>query len=84
MVANPQRALLDGVPALSVSMPKLGVQWPVAFAASSVLVVCGTPLIKAGLNAAAHGGEGVGLSFQPTNPRVVFPSLEITGLERIA
>jgi hypothetical protein len=28
MATNPQRALLGGVPALSLSMAKLAVQWP--------------------------------------------------------
>src|SRR5581483_8684380 len=61
MATNPQRALLGGVPALSVSAAKLICQWPIAFAASSIFVVCGHSLIKAGLNAAAHGGGSMGL-----------------------
>ena len=62
MATNPQRASLGGVPALSVSAAKLVRQWPVAFAASSIFVVCGHSLIKAGLNAAASGAGSTGLA----------------------
>jgi drug/metabolite transporter (DMT)-like permease len=61
MATNPQRALLGGVPTLSVSAAKLLRQWPIAFAASSIFVVCGHSLIKAGLNASAHSTGSIGL-----------------------
>jgi multidrug transporter EmrE-like cation transporter len=61
MATNPQRALLGGVPTLSVSAAKLLRQWPIAFAASSLFVVCGHSLIKAGLNAAAHSADSIGI-----------------------
>jgi drug/metabolite transporter (DMT)-like permease len=63
MASNPQRAVLGGVPAVSFSVAKLALRWPVAFAASSVFVVCGHSLIKAGLNAAAaHSAVSIGLA----------------------
>lgn len=63
MATNPQRALLGGVPAVSLSVAKLALQWPVAFSASSIFVVCGHSLIKAGLNAAAaHSAASMGLA----------------------
>jgi drug/metabolite transporter (DMT)-like permease len=62
MVTNPQRALLGGVPARSFSVAKLALQWPVAFAASSIFVVSGHSLIKAVLNAAAaHSAASINL-----------------------
>jgi uncharacterized membrane protein len=62
MATNAQRALLGGIPALSFSVAKLALQWPIAFAASSIFVVCGHSLIKAGLNAAAaHSANNMGL-----------------------
>ena len=63
MATNPQRAVLGGVPAASFSVAKLALQWPVAFAVSSIFVVCGHSLIKAGLNAAAaHSTASIGLA----------------------
>lgn len=62
MATNPQRAFLRGVPALSVSAAKLVRQWTVPFAASSIFVVCGHSLIKAGLNAVASNVANMGLA----------------------
>jgi len=79
MGVDPQSALPVRVAAPSVSASaKLIRQWPVAFAASTIFVVCGHSLIKAGLNAAAAGASGTGLAGRIAH--VLFQPLVIEGL----
>jgi drug/metabolite transporter (DMT)-like permease len=79
MATDPQRALLIRMPtSLASASARLLRQWPVAFAASTIFVVCGHSLIKAGLNAAASGASGTDLAGRITH--VLFQPLVIEGL----
>ena len=79
MATNPQRALAIPAPASFVStLSKLVRLWPVTFAASTLFVVCGHSLIKAGLNAAASSVSSVGLAGRMAH--VLLQPLVVEGL----
>jgi uncharacterized membrane protein len=79
MAADPQPALPIRMPASSATASAKWIrQWPVAFAASTIFVVCGHSLIKAGLNTAASGASGTALAARVAH--VLFQPLVIEGL----